>query len=122
MFPLYNYYFIAGKNGTLYWSQTLRFDHYSEKPLFTNRPFELVCRNCYLLAYSGFQEVTAIYCQRPDYVSKKSSGDELVMIEKDEVLGLFERVKVLDSNVDMLQSATLYKLEDEHKNYEKAIA
>ena len=34
------------------------------------------------------------------------------MIEKDEVLGLFERVKVLDSNFDMLQSATQIKLED----------
>ena len=66
--------------------------------------------------------MTAIYCQRPGYVSKKSSVDDLVMIEKDEVLGLFERVKVLDSNFDMLQSATQIKLEDEHNNYEQAIA
>ena len=61
--------------------------------------------------------MTALYCQRPGYVSKKSSSDEMIMIEKDEVLGLFEKVKVLDSNFDMLQSSTQIKLEDEHKKY-----
>lgn len=39
------------------------------------------------------------------------------MIEKDEILNLFEKVKVVESNFDILTTATHIKLEEERYNY-----
>jgi len=39
------------------------------------------------------------------------------MIEKDEILNLFEKVKLVESNFDILTAATHIKLEEERHNY-----
>jgi hypothetical protein len=54
-----------------------------------------VCRNSYLLAYSSFEDVIVLQCHRSTIATKKPSGEEIVLIEKDEVLGLFEKVKII---------------------------
>lgn len=54
IFPLYGIYFITTYSGVLYWSSSPKFQKYSSYPLFTQKPFQLVCRNSYLLAYSSF--------------------------------------------------------------------
>lgn len=44
-----------------------------------------------------------------------------MQIEKDEVLKLFEKVKMLESNLEILQSTTQVKLDEERNNYHSAL-
>ena len=99
MYPLYNMYFIATKTGELVWSHSHKFDSYHEIPLFSNRPFQLVCRNSNLLAFSSFQDITVLHCERasPNALKNRASED-LVLIERDEVVSFFEKVKLIESN------------------------
>lgn len=39
------------------------------------------------------------------------------MIEKDEILAMFDKVKFISSNFDILTAATHIKLEEERHNY-----
>lgn len=84
MYPLYNMYFIATKTGELAWSHTHKFDSYHEIPLFSNKPFQLICRNSNLLAFSSFQDITVLHCERnnPNPLKNRASED-LVLIERD---------------------------------------
>lgn len=43
------------------------------------------------------------------------------MIEKDQVVSFFDKVKYIDSNYEALVNGTQVKLEDERNRYEKAI-
>lgn len=54
IFPLYGIYMIATKKGMLHWSSSYKFEKYSSYALFTQKPFNMVCRNSYLLAFSSF--------------------------------------------------------------------
>lgn len=43
------------------------------------------------------------------------------MVERDDIQGAFDKIKILESNFDMLQTATQVKLEEEKNNYEAAL-
>ena len=61
----------------------------------------MLCRNSYILAYTSFSEIVVLHCDR---VNKplKPSGEEIIMLEKDEVENLFEKVKMLEGKVEVL--------------------
>ncbi len=120
IYPLYGIYFIATKTGTLYWSTSVRFETFSEYSLFSNKSFNLLCRNSYLVAYSSFQDIVVLECIRQGH-QKRANDTDIVMVERDEILTLFDKLKILESNFDMLQTATQVKLEEEKNNYEGAI-
>jgi hypothetical protein len=109
IYPLYGIYFIAGKTGTIYWSSSLRFETFSEYSLFSNKPFNLLCRNSYLVAYSSFQDIVVLECIRQGH-QKRANDNDIVMVERDEILTIFDKLKILESNFDMLQTATQVKL------------
>lgn len=71
IFPLHGIYFIASKDGNLYWSTQIAFDSYNEMPIFVNQAFNLLYRNGYMLAYSSFQNITIIECLRQNLPAKK---------------------------------------------------
>jgi hypothetical protein len=121
LFPLYGAYFAATRTGELLWSYSIKFEAYHELPLFSNQPFSLVCRNGYLLAYTSFQDVTVLRCERPSPPSKKSSGEDVVMVERDEVLSMFEKVRIIESSHEILTTTTQAKLEEEKQKYQAAI-
>ncbi len=57
----------------------------------------LTCRSGNLLAYSSFDDITLLKVargERKDNKNKKMS-EQIVLIEKDEIINLFERVKEL---------------------------
>lgn len=54
IYPLHGVYFIASKDGNLYWSNQLTFENYQEMPIFINQTFTLLYRNGYMLASSSF--------------------------------------------------------------------
>lgn len=64
IFPLYGIYFLTTKTGSLYWSTSRKFEQYESFSLFTNSPFNLICRNGKLLAYSSFDNVLILKCIR----------------------------------------------------------
>jgi hypothetical protein len=71
----------------------------------------MLSRNSDMLAFQSFQDITVLTCNRTNRPSKKSPTESIVMIEKDDILSLFEKVKVIENNYDMLTSATQIKLE-----------
>jgi hypothetical protein len=88
IFPLYGMYFAASRTGVLYWSSSIKFERYKELALFTT-PFSLICKSGCLIAYSSFCDVIALRCTREDSRQRILSSEDIVQIEKDEVLGLF---------------------------------
>lgn len=82
VFPLYGIYFIVGKNGVLYWSSSLRFENYGKFALFNQQPFHLICRNSFLVAYTSFEDIMIIECER-DNCPKRASDNDVVMVEKE---------------------------------------
>ena len=84
---------MASKKGVLYWSNNLRFDRVSEFALFDRSPFRLQCRGGYLMAYSSFEDVMVLKVHRQNESKKHKLGEDLVTIEKDEILAFFEKVK-----------------------------
>jgi hypothetical protein len=71
----------------------------------------MICRNGYLLAYSSFEDITVLRCERSAPTSKKGGGEDIVMVERDEMLSFFEKVKTVESSFDILTTATQAKLE-----------
>lgn len=82
LFPLYGMYFIAGKSGTLYWSSHLKFETFHQIPIFSHKPYSMICRSGYLLAYTSFQDITVLKLSR-NVEKKKDASEQIVMIEKD---------------------------------------
>jgi hypothetical protein len=62
IYPLYGIYFLATKTGKLLISQTYRFEQYTSFSLFTNSPFQMICRNGFILAYSSFENIMILQC------------------------------------------------------------
>lgn len=82
VYPLYGIYFIVSKTGTLYWSSSLRFETFSEYSLFSQKSFNLLCRNSYLVAYSSFQDIVVLECIRQGH-QKRANDNDIVMVERD---------------------------------------
>lgn len=59
-------------------------------------------------------------CLRENHIKKQGEGDEIVMVERDEILEFYDKIKIIECNFEMLQSTTQVKLEEEKNNYEKA--
>jgi hypothetical protein len=51
-----------------------------------------------------------LHCARQNQTSNKTSADEVVMVERDEIVEFYDKVKLLEGNFEMLQSATQIKL------------
>lgn len=79
IFPLYGMYFLATKNGQLLLSPSYKFEQYSSFSLFTKSPFHMVCRNSYIIAYSSFENIMVLHCQRQNYFKNKVT-DDIVMV------------------------------------------
>jgi hypothetical protein len=109
VFPLYGMYFIVSKIGTLYWSSSLRFENYGKLSLFNNQSFQLICRNGYLLAFTSYEDIIILECLR-DNVQKRVSENDVVIVDREEIIAAFDKIKYLDSHFDMLQTATQIKL------------
>ncbi len=71
VYPLHGYYFVATKDGNLYWSTQLTFQTFHEMPIFINQSFNILYRNGYMLAYSSFQNISIIQCLRQNLPAKK---------------------------------------------------
>lgn len=65
VFPLYGLYLIAGKSGILYVCQSLKLEVSHQIPLFSQKPFNLLCRSSFLVAFSSFQDILVLKCMRP---------------------------------------------------------
>lgn len=52
---------------------------------------------------------------------KRANDNDIVMVERDQILTIFDKLKILESNFDMLQTATQVKLEEQKNNYQAAI-
>lgn len=79
VYPLYGMYFLASKTGQLYLSQSYKFEQFSSFSLFTKSPFTMVCRNSYIIAYSSFENIMILQCQRQNYFKNKVT-DDIVMV------------------------------------------
>ena len=93
IFPLYGKYLVVGRSGVLYWSNTLKFDIVNKCSLFHQTPFNLVCRSGNILAFSSFTDITQLKVTRSKEVQPQLSSDEVVLIEKEEVVALFDKVR-----------------------------
>jgi hypothetical protein len=71
---------MATKNGQLLLSPTYKFEQFTSFSLFTNSPFNMVCRNSYIIAYSSFENIMILHCQRPNLFKNKTSADDIVMV------------------------------------------
>jgi WD40 repeat protein len=83
IYPLHGYYFVASKDGNLYWSSSLSFDSFMEMPIFINQPFNLLYRNGYMLAYSSFENITIVECLRQNLPAKKQllkTSEDIVFV------------------------------------------
>ena len=63
-----------------------------EIALFDKKPFELLCRSGNLVAFSSFRDIVGLK------VAKKSDNklrkkDDVVLIEKEEIFTLFEKMR-----------------------------
>lgn len=82
-------------------------------PIFINKPFNLLYRNGYMLAFNSFQNITIIECLRQNLPVKKQllkNSEDIVFVERDEINRFFQKIKNLESSVDGLQSNTTLKL------------
>ena len=48
--------------------------------------------------------------ERNSAPNKKQSGEEIVMVERDEVLSMFEKVRMIESSYEILTTASQAKL------------
>ena len=66
--------------------------------------------------------LTILNCQKDDSnKGQVSTDDDIVMVQRDQIMDFYQRIKLLENNFQMLQSATQIKLEEEKTNYENAI-
>ena len=120
IYPLHGYYFIASKDGNMYWSTHLTFDTFMEMPIFVNQPFNLLYRNGYMLAYSSFENITIVECLRQNLPAKKQllkTSEDIVFVERDEINRFFQKIKNLESSVEGLQNDTSIRLDKERRNF-----
>jgi hypothetical protein len=121
VFPLYDMYFVASKSGVLYWCSNLRFDNMGECSLFDKQPFHLLCKSGNLIAFSSFNDIMSLKVRRDSERQRQRFVDDVVLIEREEVTSLFEKVREIESRFDLMTSNSSIKLEEEKQNYERAI-
>lgn len=88
--------------------------------LFT-KPFQLLCRGGNLVAFSEFGEVLALSVKRQE-VGRTKPTEEVVMIEKEEIISLFEKVREVESHFETLTTNAAIRSEEERQNYQNGIA
>ena len=62
-----------------------------------------------------------MHCDRAHQPTNKPSGEEIVLLERDEVVSVFERVKMLEGRLEVLAANATTRLDDEKKRYSEAI-
>ena len=52
---------------------------------------------------------------------KHEQKEDIVLVDREEINKFFERVKVLENQLDQLSNMTAIKLEDERKKYNESL-
>lgn len=66
-----------------------------------------------MLAYSSFENITIVECLRHNLPAKKQllkTSEDIVFVEKDEINKFFQKIKNLESNLELLQNSTNVRL------------
>lgn len=74
-----------------------------------------------MIAYTSPSNAFILKIKPQNDEMKHEQKEDIVLVDREEINKFFERVKVLENQLDQLSNMTAIKLEDERKKYNESL-